>query len=379
MLDGLAEGNGRSFRYLTEVEARGILGFVCFGASARKTSVEDDWQWSLKNITEEYRQESENTARRQSRPEEFTSSVASRAEFCEDAVESSHTRRTSLYTPISPHKDRKLSGDYSEDNEVLDSIARATMTENVATASMAMGSAREENTASNSYQENASPTTQNSARGEKGEKSQIHDGDRLYAVVIQKRRCVGLVGPHRVYNLEAVQLVELRPNTEGAEASTEGPSESSLRQSAKKKSNPAEEQLRDMFLKVANGKDLYFSYTLDLTNTLQHNMTSLGKVTPPADGKAESDGGARPVPYYREKFAWNHNLLEALWKEASERDAQVTVEEEATCKPSSGLILPIIQGYFSQRRIHVYGRPITSVPADTSECDRSLTKPAGSH
>lgn len=75
-------------------------------------------------------------------------------------------------------------------------------------------------------------------------------------------------------------------------------------------------------------KNFYFSYTYDVTNTLQVNMTR-----PPIERK-DSPTNKQSVPSgHNDMFVWNHYLLKSGFKDLNSR---------------SGWILPIIYGFVDQ-------------------------------
>lgn len=65
--------------------------------------------------------------------------------------------------------------------------------------------------------------------------------------------------------------------------------------------SPAEEaRLLSLFRAVDLSRNFYFSYTYDVTSTLQHNMTKFSYKSCPQISK---------TPYFNDRYAWNHHLL----------------------------------------------------------------------
>ena len=81
------------------------------------------------------------------------------------------------------------------------------------------------------------------------------------------------------------------------------------------------------FQNVDMTKNFYFSYTYDLTNTLQVNMTM------PSNNNNDRQSNTK-IPFrYNDMFVWNQYLLKAGFKDINSR---------------SGWILPLIYGFVDQ-------------------------------
>ncbi|KAL5107492.1 Polyphosphoinositide phosphatase [Taenia crassiceps] len=121
-----------------------------------------------------------------------------------------------------------------------------------------------------------------------------------YLIVITQRREVARIGEHRIYKIEETKMVYIPgdfPNSSSGEGKNKNPS--SL--------NPPEES---RYLKMFQGLELnrhvYFSYTYDLTRSLQINMEPLG-VSGDIPDLTEGVTSFRMVPDSR--FLWNFSLL----------------------------------------------------------------------
>ncbi|KAI9679257.1 MAG: phosphatidylinositol-3,5-bisphosphate 5-phosphatase [Caeruleum heppii] len=109
-----------------------------------------------------------------------------------------------------------------------------------------------------------------------------------YMLLITKRSQVAVIGGHYVYQIDGTELVPLTAPT-----------------SARSKSDRHPEEAR--FLGILSNLDLsrsfYFSYSYDISRTLQHNIT-----------RGRQDGGNAPrhARQYdlNAMFTWNHYLLE---------------------------------------------------------------------
>lgn len=133
-----------------------------------------------------------------------------------------------------------------------------------------------------------------------------------YMLLITKRSQVAMVGGHYVYQIDGTELVPL-VTTQNSRF--------------KPDSRNAEET---RFLGILNNLDLsrsfYFSYSYDITNTLQHNILK--------ERNAMTQGLPRPYPpQYNDMFVWNNYLL---------RPATVAL------KNTYDWCLPIIHGYMDQ-------------------------------
>ncbi|KAI0651286.1 SacI homology domain-containing protein [Trametes meyenii] len=135
-----------------------------------------------------------------------------------------------------------------------------------------------------------------------------------YMILIAKRSVVALLGGHYVYHCESTDIVPVSFNH--------------------KIDKPAEEQrLMNIFKQVDMTKNFYFSYTYDLTSTLQHNLTR---------------SGLSPCRRWNmnDRFAWNHHLL--------------TTAFGTTSAPSSKShwLVPLIHGHVDQAKLTVLGRVV---------------------
>ncbi|CAG8528223.1 3949_t:CDS:10 [Paraglomus brasilianum] len=131
----------------------------------------------------------------------------------------------------------------------------------------------------------------------------------FYMSLIMKRSPAALIGGHYIYNIDETKLLGINSQS-------------------KPEKNSEEQRYISTFQNVDLAKNFYFSYTYDITHTLQHNMTR------PPDRRNFS---------YNEMFVWNHYLLETGFR---------------SLKNHSDWILPVIYGFVTQSKISVYGRNI---------------------
>ncbi|KAJ7722285.1 SacI homology domain-containing protein [Mycena maculata] len=135
-----------------------------------------------------------------------------------------------------------------------------------------------------------------------------------YMILITKRSYVALLGGHYLYHCENTDIVPVCFNH--------------------KIDKPAEEQrLMNIFKQVDMSKNFYFSYTYDITSTLQHNLT----------GSSRSVQGDWP---FNDRFAWNFHMMTAPFGN----------EEHPHLKPY--WILPLVHGHVDQAKLTVLGRVI---------------------
>jgi hypothetical protein len=133
-----------------------------------------------------------------------------------------------------------------------------------------------------------------------------------YMLLITKRSQVAMIGGHYVYQVDGTELVPLTTGTSSR---------------FKPDVRNAEET---RFLGILNNLDLsrsfYFSYSYDITRTLQHNIVKEREVL------------AHNIPYphpndYNAMFVWNHYLLQPATQ---------------SLKNTFDWCLPVIHGYIDQ-------------------------------
>ncbi|KAG8749234.1 phosphatidylinositol-3,5-bisphosphate 5-phosphatase [Serendipita sp. 396] len=136
-----------------------------------------------------------------------------------------------------------------------------------------------------------------------------------YIIVMTKRSIVALIGGHYLYHLEGTELIPVSFNH--------------------RVDNATEEQrLLTVFKQVDMTKNFYFSYTYDITSTLQRNLTGVPK--------AESKGKWA----FNERFAWNYHMLEDAFGNH--------IDENGTVR--SHWVIPLMHGHVDQAKLTVLGR-----------------------
>ncbi|KAJ8654833.1 hypothetical protein O0I10_009557 [Lichtheimia ornata] len=141
-----------------------------------------------------------------------------------------------------------------------------------------------------------------------------------YMIFITKRKQVALLGGHYVYHIDETRLVPVGHQV-------------------KVDKNSDEARYIATFQNVDMTKNFYFSYTYDLTNSLQVNMTGPGNNH---GGHSNSNNNKTPFRY-NDMFVWNQYLLKSGFKDINSQ---------------SGWILPLIYGFVDQAKISVFGRNV---------------------
>ncbi|KAH7398456.1 polyphosphoinositide phosphatase-like protein Fig4 [Pyrenochaeta sp. MPI-SDFR-AT-0127] len=144
--------------------------------------------------------------------------------------------------------------------------------------------------------------------------------EAYYMLLITKRSQVAMLGGHYIYQVDGTEMI---PLTTGSTSRFQ------------KDRNPEEAR----FLAILNGFDLtrsfYFSYSYNVTRSLQQNIIH--------ERKALNEGSTNPERDLQDMFVWNHYLLDPA------RD---------TLKNVYDWCHPVIHGYIDQSSLDVFGRRI---------------------
>ena len=144
--------------------------------------------------------------------------------------------------------------------------------------------------------------------------------EAYYMLIITKRQQVAMIGGHYVYQIEGTDLIPL----------TTGPS-------SRFATNRNPEETR--FLGILNSLDLnksfYFSYSYDITHSLQHNIIR--------QRQALNEGYHHAEQEFNSMFVWNHHLLDPAI---------------SALKHPFNWCLPIIHGYIDQAVLDIFGRAV---------------------
>ena len=136
-----------------------------------------------------------------------------------------------------------------------------------------------------------------------------------YMLVITKRSQVAMIGGHYIYQIDGTELVSL-----------------TMSSSSRFKVDRDAEEAR--FIGILNNLDLsrsfYFSYSYDITRTLQHNILRERQAMQQGNGDSS-------LKHWNPMFVWNHHLLDP----ASE-----------ALKNTYDWCLPIVHGFVDQASKH---------------------------
>ncbi|KAF9926567.1 phosphatidylinositol-3,5-bisphosphate 5-phosphatase [Linnemannia zychae] len=133
-----------------------------------------------------------------------------------------------------------------------------------------------------------------------------------YITLITKRSPVALIGGHYIFHIDATTSISIH---------------SSTTPTSKLDKNSDEARYLQMFQMVDLTKNFYFSYSYDITRTLQWNMTR----NPQVEGR-------------NRMFVWNQYLLENAF------GAQTGIENQWA--------LPIMYGFVDQSKLSILGRNV---------------------
>ncbi|KAF9649675.1 hypothetical protein BDM02DRAFT_3094328 [Thelephora ganbajun] len=133
-----------------------------------------------------------------------------------------------------------------------------------------------------------------------------------YMILVTKRSVVALLGGHYVYHCESTEILPICHNHRVERVSEEN-------------------RLMNMFKQVDMSKNFYFSYTYDITSTLQHNLTK---------SRVDYDHLR-----FNDRFTWNYRMLMAPFS---------TLSDAAKVH----WLLPMIHGHVDQAKLTVLGRVV---------------------
>eukprot|EP00939_MAST-03C_sp_MAST-3C-sp1_P000593 g593.t1 len=153
-----------------------------------------------------------------------------------------------------------------------------------------------------------------------------------YLILIKEKKIVGSIAGHAIYGLQSVERIRIAADDKNDKWYS----------GLWKNKTPAviaEERYTSMFQLVDLTKDFFFSYTYDLTNSLQNNM--LGAA---ADRVAGILPPNRMLGQICDMFAWNYFL---------------TKEFEGTLTIGRKWVLNLCHGFFRQQRCMIAGSAVS--------------------
>ncbi|KAJ5672199.1 Polyphosphoinositide phosphatase [Penicillium longicatenatum] len=144
-----------------------------------------------------------------------------------------------------------------------------------------------------------------------------------YMLLVTKRSQVAMLGGHNVYQIDETELISLTTSSR-----------------LKPENQPDEERYKAILNNLDLTRSFYFSYSYDITRSLQHNICR--------ERKAYQNGQPRFLPQdypqdYNIMFVWNNHLL---------------APAIAALKNPFQWCLPIIHGYVDQSKMSVFGRVV---------------------
>jgi hypothetical protein len=144
--------------------------------------------------------------------------------------------------------------------------------------------------------------------------------EAYYMVLITKRNQVAMIGGHYVYQVDGTELVPLTTGSSSRFA---------------KDRSPDEARYLSIFHSLDLTRGFYFSYSYDITRSLQQNIIR--------ERHALNEGHAHAKPDFQDMFVWNHHLLQPA---------------EGVLKNLYDWCRPVIHGSVDQSSIDVFGRRI---------------------
>jgi phosphatidylinositol 3,5-bisphosphate 5-phosphatase len=138
-----------------------------------------------------------------------------------------------------------------------------------------------------------------------------------YMLFVTKRSQVAMIGGHYIYQVDGTELIPITTTSPTRFKSDKNPEES-------------------RYVGILNNLDLtrsfYFSYSYDITRTLQHSILR--------DRKALDEGLTAPLHAdHNDMFVWNHHLL---------------TPAKTALKNTYDWCIPIVHGYVDQAALSVY-------------------------
>jgi hypothetical protein len=161
--------------------------------------------------------------------------------------------------------------------------------------------------------------------------------DCFYCTIITQRKEVGCIGNNFIYQVKAVEVVPIRESERN-----EGNAVSKMWKKLSRRLNQtttdvAETRYLGLFEFIDLSKDFYFSYTYDLTHSLQYNYVM-------------SKENCYPPPPPNDAFEWNKHQTSPIRNTLGENSFSTT-----------HWVLPMIHGSFAQKHFSVCGRMLDLV------------------
>lgn len=174
--------------------------------------------------------------------------------------------------------------------------------------------------------------------------------DCYYLTLITKRAKVGSIGGNAIYSIKSTETFPLKPaerspaSASASDNSGTDPSSMLLSMWNRGKRSVglgltnreiAELRYQGLYQVVDLTKNFFFSYTYDITRSLQENFLAMSSQP-------------FPPPPFKDMYAWNYFLTKEL-------------EECASTLTGYHWVLPIVHGAFVQRKLNDYGRSLNLI------------------
>ena len=156
--------------------------------------------------------------------------------------------------------------------------------------------------------------------------------DCYYITLITQRKKVGKIGPNFIYTIKSADVFAIKPK----DKSGKNPFMKLWSKVSKKMNQTATDSAESKYMGLYQfldiTKDFFFSYSYDLTNSLQHNH-------------AMSSVNAFPPPPSQDIFEWNNYQMEEFRTLVGELSG-------------SRWVIPIIHGSFQQKMFSIFGKTL---------------------
>ena len=144
--------------------------------------------------------------------------------------------------------------------------------------------------------------------------------DTYYMLIVTKRQQVAMIGGHYIYRVEDTELIPLASPSGNRFTSTRSAEES---------------RYLGILNQVDLNKSFYFSYSYDITHSLQHNIIRQRQAMQNGQHQADVD--------FNSMFVWNHHLLKPAIK---------------ALRNPFHWCLPTIHGFIDQAALDIFGRVV---------------------
>ncbi|KAL7408828.1 SacI homology domain-containing protein [Mrakia frigida] len=159
-----------------------------------------------------------------------------------------------------------------------------------------------------------------------------------YMILITKREALAIIGGHYVYHCD----------------------ETVMKPIAKIPPERTAEEIRQLstFQKIDLGKHFYFSYTYDLTSTLQSNLTGVR-----TSSSSSTNEDYRSSFRINTRYMWNYRLLKDAFPEIDEEGRSWKGNLGGSLKGggaggTGGWVLPLVHGFVDQAKLDILGRAV---------------------